>query len=248
MGFGILFCGYLITYLLSLNPYAALTRLIGYAVMLVALTKLRRHNRWFGYSQLSVIPLTALAMADTAMDFAARIMGERTPETLAVVSGALEGFMTLLVLLFHACLMLAVYTIATDTELPQLGRSARNGLVLTAAYAVLNGLWVLPVDLGQSYSLTLSVILFFLQLIWTVFNLVLIFRCYMWICLEGDEDMAQKPSRFAFVNRFREKQAARSQKAYDEALAYAEEKRKRRSAQLGAAATKPKYHKKKKKK
>ena len=28
MGFGVLFCGYLITYLLSLNPYAALTRLI----------------------------------------------------------------------------------------------------------------------------------------------------------------------------------------------------------------------------
>lgn len=247
MGFGILFCGYLITYLLSLNPYAALTRLAGYVVMAVALTRLRRHNRWFGYSQLSVMPLGALALADAALDMASRIMGDGAPETLAGVISSLEGFMTLFVLFFHVCLLMAVHTIAGATELPKLVRSARTGLVLTAAYAVLNGLWAMPVDLGQSYTMTLSLMLFVMQLIWTIFNLVLIFRCYMWICLEGDEEMEQKPSRFAFVNRWREKQAARSQKAYDEAVAYAREKRERRAAQLGPAATKPKYHKKKKK-
>lgn len=247
MGFGILFSGYLITYLLSLNPYAAMTRLAGYVVMLIALAKLRRHNRWFGYSQLSVISLGGLALVDSALDIASRILGERAPETLTTVIGSLEGFMTLFVLLFHVCLLMAVYTIAGDTELPKLARSARTGLVLTAAYAVLNGLWALPVDLSQSYAMTLSLILFVLQLVWTSFNLVLIFRCYMWICLEGDEEMAQKPSRFAFVNRIREKQAARSQKAYDEAVAYAKEKRERRAAKLGPAATKPKYRKKKKK-
>jgi len=66
---------------------------------------------------------------------------------------------------------------------------------------------------------------FVLQLIWTVADLILIFRCYMWICLEGDEDMAQKPSRFAFVNRFREKFERHNQKAAAEAEAYAAERR-----------------------
>lgn len=243
MGFGILFFGYLITYLLSLNPYAALTRLIGYAVMLVGLTRLRRHNRWFAFSQLTAIPLGALALVNTVLDLLGRFGG-----TEYAAAGALEGFMTLFVLLFHVCLMVAIHTIAADTELPRLGRSARTALGLTAAYAVLSGLCVLPVDLGQSYTMTLNFLLFLFGLVWTLFNLVLIFRCYMWICLEGDEEMEQKPSRFAFVNRFREKQAARSQKAYDEAVAYAKEKRARRNAKLGPAATKPKYHKKKKKK
>ena len=244
MGFGVLFCGYLITYLLSLNPYAALTRLIGYGVMFVGLSKLARHNRWFGHSRLTVLPLGVLALVDTVLDLLVRFSSfAQTP-----VTEALQGVMTLFVLLLHVCLMLAIHTIAADTELPKLGRSARMGLGLTVAYAVLNGLWALPVDLGESYALTLSAMLFLLQLIWTLFNLVLIFRCYMWICLEGDEEMEQKPSRFAFINRMREKRAARNQKAYDEAVAYAEEKRRRRAAALGAAATKPKHRKKKKKK
>ena len=244
MGFGVLFCGYLITYLLSLNPYAALTRLIGYGVLFVGLSKLARHNRWFGCSRLAVIPLGLLALADTVLDLLTRFgaLAEMP------VTEYLQGVMTLFALLFHVCLMLAIHTIAADTELPRLGRSARTGLGLTVAYGVLSGLWALPVDLGQSYTLTLSAMLFFLQLIWTVFNLVLIFRCYMWICLEGDEEMEQKPSRFAFVNRMREKQAARNQKAYDEAVAYAEEKRRRRAAAFAPAATKPKHRKKKKKK
>lgn len=243
MGFGVLFCGYLITYLLSLNPYAALTRLIGYGVIFVGLSRLARHNRWFGYSRLTAIPLGVLALVDTVLDLLSRFGTATEP----LLTDALQGTMTLFVLLLHACLMLAIHTIAADTELPELGRSARTGLALTAAYAVLSVLWALPVELGQSYTLTLSAMLFFLQLFWTLFNLVLIFRCYMWICLEGDEEMEQKPSRFAFVNRWREKQAARNQKAYDEAVAYAEEKRRRRAAAFAPAATKPKHRKKKKK-
>ena len=55
-------------------------------------------------------------------------------------------------------LMLAIHTIAADTELPKLGRSARMGLGLTVAYAVLNGLWApnqgwFPEYAGGEYEL-----------------------------------------------------------------------------------------------
>ncbi|MBR7184475.1 MAG: hypothetical protein IKD37_02585 [Clostridia bacterium] len=248
MGFGILFLGYLITYLLSLNPFAALTRLCGYIIMFAALTMLRRHNRWFAYAQLTGIPLALLALINTAADFASRAAGGATPDVLARTAGPLESAMTIFVLVFHFFLLFAIYAIAAETELPRLARAARMNLLLIIAYGILHGIWLLPLSIGDSYTQTLGFMVFVLQLLWTACNLVLIFRCYMWICLEGDEDMAQKPSRFAFVNRMREKKQAHDQKAHDEAVAYAREKRARRASKLGPAATKPKYKKKKKKK
>jgi hypothetical protein len=35
-------------------------------------------------------------------------------------------------------------------------------------------------------------------------NLYLIFRCYAEICDQSDVDMERKPSRFAFVNNYRD--------------------------------------------
>ena len=242
MGFGLLFLGYLIAFLLYLNPYAAVTRLVGYCVIFAALTKLRRHNRWFAFAQTSAIPLMALALGDSVIDITTRIMGEGTPAAMTAATGGIETVMTLLLLVFHVCLLMAVYTIARDTELPSLATAARRNLVLIAAYAVLHGIWSLPVQLGDSYTVTLSLMLFVLQLIWTVADLFLIFRCYMWICLEGDEDMEQKPSRFAFVNRFREKFERHNQKAAAEAEAYAAEKR---AAKAGHGGTKKKHKHKK---
>ena len=240
MGFGLLFFGYLVAFLLYLNPYAALTRLIGYAIIFAALTKLRRHNRWFAYTQVSAVPLLALALGAVSVDFASRIMGDAAPAALQNVQGYMETLMTLLLLVFHVCLLMAIYTIAVDTALPALARSARRNIVLIAAYAVLHGIWSLPVQLGDSYTVTLSLMLFVLQLIWTVADLFLIFRCYMWICLEGDEDMEQKPSHFAWINRMREILEKHNRKAADEAAAYAEQ---RQRAHKGGAKKKNKHKK-----
>lgn len=248
MGFGILFCGYLIAYLLSLNPYAALTRFVGYIVLFVALNKLGRHNRFFGYSRLIAIPLALMAGVDAVASILSRLMGEGAPASLDKLSRALAGGLTMFDLALGICLFMAIYWLATDTALPKLARSARIAMLLSGAYGVLTGLSVLPVKLGPSYANTLALLVLCMRLIWTVVGLVLIFRCYMWICLEGDEEMAQKPSRFAFVNEYRARQAEKQERAKEETLAYAEEKRKRRAAALGPAATKAKYHKKKKKK
>ena len=44
---------------------------------------------------------------------------------------------------------------------------------------------------------------------WIILNLILIYSCYARICDENDVDMEVKPSRFAFVNRMRQKSEER---------------------------------------
>ncbi len=247
MGFGLLFFGYLVAQLLSINLYRSFFRLAGYAILLTAMQKLSRHNRFFAYSRLTAIPLVLISLAQSGIALCG-LLGVSLPESVSALEHPLESALLLFVLLFHVCLLLAVYTIAVDTELPKLARGARLNLVLTAAYGLLEGIRALPVQLGDSYAGTLYLMAFLLFLIWTLSCLLLFFRCYMWICLEGDEDMAQKPSRFAFVNAMRARAAEKEQKAADEAAAYARDKRARYRAALGPAATKPKHHRKKKKK
>ena len=70
----------------------------------------------------------------------------------------------------------------------------------------------------------LSLIAFFLQFVWAIFNLVNLFGCYMYICPEGDEDMERKPSRFGFVNDIRDKMDERDRQAREREAAARERK------------------------
>ena len=86
--------------------------------------------------------------------------------------------------------------------------------------------FISPGDEGFTHFLTqLSLAL---HLVCALFNLWLLFGCYRQICPEGEEDMAPKPSRFAFVNRMRAKQEERERKAQEETEAYLRERRERK--------------------
>lgn len=246
MGFGVLFCGYLIAFLLSLNPFAALTRLIGYAICLAALIRLHRHNRWFAFTHAVCYPMIIFALVGTASELCGRLMGDGAPAALTSAAGVLEHGLGVLILLFHLFLLLAIFTIAQDTGLEDIAKGARRRMALFAAYAVLYLIWLLPVGLEASYMATLGIVIMAMQLLWTLLDLVLIFRCYMWICLEGDEEMLRRPSRFAFINRFHEKLDAKNEKAMAEAVEYARAKREARIAAKMPAKGKHKQKKKKK--
>ena len=62
------------------------------------------------------------------------------------------------------------------------------------------------------------------------------------ICPEGEEDMPRKPSRFAFINKLREKQDEKDEKAIQRTKEYVEKKLKLNNTKQ------PKNTKKKKKK
>ena len=49
MGFGLLFFGYFMEFLLSMNKIGTFTHIIGYMVMFAGLARLRRYCRMFAY-------------------------------------------------------------------------------------------------------------------------------------------------------------------------------------------------------
>ena len=67
-----------------------------------------------------------------------------------------------------------------------------------------------------------------MNLVWIVLQIVLIFSCYARICDEGDVEMERKPSRFAFVNKFRAELDAKQEKARRESEEYKREKMEKR--------------------
>ena len=59
-----------------------------------------------------------------------------------------------------------------------------------------------------------------LYFICSVLNLMLFASCYARICDEEDAEMAQKPSRFAFVNRMRARSEEVEQRNFESGQAY----------------------------
>jgi len=60
-----------------------------------------------------------------------------------------------------------------------------------------------------------------LRLIFPLFALALIYQCFRFICAPDDVDVPIKPSRFKFINDFRERQAKKEEetkKAREEIL------------------------------
>jgi len=59
-------------------------------------------------------------------------------------------------------------------------------------------------------------------------NLFIIYGCYMRICMPGEEEPKEKPSRFAFVNEYRRRQAEKRKREEAERLERAKRKRKKK--------------------
>ena len=89
-------------------------------------------------------------------------------------------------------------------------------------------------------------LLLIFQLIYTVLNSFLIFKCYAMICPEGEEDMHRKPSRFEFVNKLREKQDEREQRAIESTKQFFEKRLEERNQRSSKNDSEKKKHKKKK--
>ena len=96
------------------------------------------------------------------------------------------------------------------------------------------------IESDRSFFLTLLLIL---QVIYSIVNALLLFKCYAMICPAGQEDMPQKPSRFKFVNKFREIRDAKEEKAIEDMKNYYEDKLRAKNAKK---LSKNNKHKKKK--
>ena len=193
MGFGLLFLGYLITFVGAMTPVYAFTQVFGVLLMVYALSKLSIHNRWFKITLCAGL-LYVLQSFYTLLVY---VMGWGTDSVHGLT---VQYSNAILVFTFHALLLVSIRRIAMDTELPKLKIRAVSNMITTAVYCVLTVLprfgWISNETVVQYVALA-SVLL---GVLWLILNASLIFSCYMWICFEGEENMEKSPINIPFLN------------------------------------------------
>ena len=237
MGFGILFLGYFCATFLTLNPIGIVVRVLGYALTLFAILKLRQYNRNFDLAAIGSCVMLALSVAlmvceGSGILYSYGLTATRwIPEQIGTV---IKYLYTVFDFVFHALLLWGIRCIAKETEVSKISVNAVRNFIFIALYFLTYALnlvsKLLPlgeIELSRMQG-TLAVIAYILMFVCWILNLALIFSCYARICDEGDEEMAQRPSRFAFVNKFREERDRRAQKAWAENEAYRRERMEKR--------------------
>jgi hypothetical protein len=201
MGFGTIFIGYVLLF----NLIPGYTDVFACLLMALGLTKTipfeERFRRPLYLVLLTILPAGASFLL----------------EMLGLVGISLGGFYleslypllrAILFLFITLDLLLAVDRIAEVTDIPALRVASFRNRIFTGLYY---GLCIFS-NLGfASDSILAKIALYavFATILVGLFthflNAKLLFSCYMWICPEGEEGMEREQSRFAFVNRIREK-------------------------------------------
>ncbi len=220
MGFGIMFLGYFLGFIMPLGSPAIL-RLLGCAIIGIAAYKLRDYCKRFNILLLGCVLVGVFYGGFTILDILAYLNIFHISETVTSTLMYVGIFLTFV---FNVSMLIPIREISKETQTEKLVFGATRNIVFHVIFVLLIFITLLPYDVAKN-MLVLAIITYFV--IW-VFDLVLVFRCYAQICDENDLDMAQKPSRFAFVNKFREESERRRQEVAAERAAMREKKERQR--------------------
>ena len=202
MGFGILLIGYFL--ILNLTYYGA-TDVISGIVMMMAFYKLRTVNKYFSFAILPSA-LFALVGVPELIELAARLFGRDMSALITYTAPSRY----LIICIISILMMKGIEQVSKEVEVYKTAKNARN--VQPFIYLVFGGMMILelPLTFGdESKWIGLAGLIFLLGcFVLVIYNLTVIYSAYKWICMpeDVDNDVPDKPSRFGFVNRFREHQ------------------------------------------
>ena len=199
MGFGWLFIGYFITFMVQMNPYAVFVAPLGIAMLAYGAYKLYSYCHRFAYIYIpSAIMLLGFILSAVAT--LSDLIAFNLPAKSVFADG---GYAIYFVgaLLFHIALMLAIYDLAKKVDLPKIAGNAIRNFVVFAIYALIYAVSLLPLETIAEFNKLMAIPYIALWFLWMILNLILIFSCYMRICPEGDEDMPQRPSKFKLFDK-----------------------------------------------
>ena len=216
MGFGIMFFGYFITYIMALNTYGAFFRFAGYLVMAYGAKKLSEYQTSFLWSEYTSLLLALLT--------AVRIISEFVPIMSYELLNSFVYAEAAVVLVYHILLLLAIRAIAKETDSEKIQGRAVTNLFFISLYYLLYLIGMIPTSFKESYESNMGLPLLLLNFAWIILDLVLLVSCYSTICDENDVDMERKPSRFEFVNKVRAELDVKRERARESALQYKKEK------------------------
>ncbi len=238
MGFGSLFVGYMFLLAIPLRSMGICVEVLGYFIVLRALSKMVLGQYQCGflrahYACYLLLPLGLFSLGLQSLD----AVGFH--EVYNSVYAATELVYTILLaaalLIFHYFLYEGVAALARDVALPDIVRQTYRNRILTVVYFTL----AIAVNFFDIPALTeilpyrnMIGIVSLVGIVWILLNAKMIFNCYMWICLPGDEDMPirEGESNFGLPSLFNIKKKQKPLSPEEQALLDRVEKQKQKDA------------------
>lgn len=223
MGFGYLFIGYLFFFNVA---YANLTDVVGVLLMMIGLSSLLKYARGFRSAFYATIPLLVVSLF-SFLDGLLSLLGvSAIPDELSVfaviLSHVLKG-----VFLWHV--LTGVREISHETDIPVLEARALRNRLLVPVYYLLAILTEVKTVFGAAFPYFAAARLLF-GLVFTFLCAKCFFECYIWICLEGDENMEDKKGTNGILGRLNSLSAKIDEKTLARKEAERKEKEKRKKS------------------
>lgn len=227
MGWGLLFLGYLMKFLLGLNPiFDVVLTLPACLVMLLGLKRLSLYCHTFHYALWSTALLAAVSVGGVigallVPSSALPAAGAGLTAWLRYVANAsLGGWVAwadmIAVVLFHAALALGIKDIAMRVGVQKNAVRAIRNLVLVGLYA----LCLLTANIVPSVAPMMAAPATLICLVFAVCNCVLLYSCYMRIAPAEEVVTTRRQNRIGWINRLRDAYERKTQKAIEDDRAY----------------------------
>ena len=206
MGFGTLFFGY---FLLLNITYYTITDLIASLIMAMGLYKLASVNTPFKNGFYISFGLSAIGIAELVIQIIAIFNPLLDMATVLSYVAIPRYFIIAIISMF---VLYGIETVADEVGLGVLSKRAHRSIPFTLAIYAFSAILELPeLDtigfLNTKALAIMTVIALFATLVIVTVNLITIYKAYAKICMpdEVDNIAPDKPSRFGFVNKHRER-------------------------------------------
>ena len=233
MGFGILLMGFL----LSMSNYPGYTDCAAFFVVFYAMLKLGEYNKLFKTAKFIAFVSFVCGMAGLMLSMGELIgFVDETNTYLPLYDNLSE----VLKMLFGTFMILGIMGLSKQVELDSNVTLGARCLVVLALYL---GLFIVSFFFPIFFPWRML-----MRVIYMLITGYLIFCCYRWICLEGDEEMSPYTSRFELVNRLRRRLDEKAEEGNRKGAQVEEFKRRQAEARKNGVDVTRRFKESKKKK
>lgn len=217
MGFGWLLCGYFATFMMRWHDYGFIAVMIGCFIMWNATLRLKDYCPAFLLTGACSIALIVLSCYDV-LDLLSTTFPIRIPFVTETVTAVVDGADFVLEMALQFCLLYAVMRLSREVGVAKIyGKIGLYMSLFAVCTALQIAMWIAPTLVNIADGFLFKTLLLFLLMSYLMVSFLL-FRCYQYICPEGEENgKERKPSRFGFVNRLRAKADERDDQMYRDA-------------------------------
>lgn len=196
MRFGILFFGYLLLFVckgFELYPDVLpdiIPNVIAYTLMLYSLLKLEEFNRYFKTARKIIQCLIIFVLFSDIFRIYNYTSTIEINGTVEILFNVYSIIIMMIFVVYHYFFFKGIGDLAIDVNIPSIVKASKRNFIIQIVYTILFLVSQIPILVEYKQYIGLSYII--INLIWFILTSIMVFRCYMWICLEGEEDMSVK--------------------------------------------------------